>query len=227
MATGASNTGAIKAVIFDMDGTLVDSERVSVAAWADAGRQMGIDFPPELIHSFIGRHVTSINAQLAEVLGSEELAAEARRVHTELFDTRCVTELELKPGARESIDALRRVGLAVGLATSTQRHRALERLERFGLEDAFDSITCGNEVENSKPAPDIFLEAARRMDADPARCAVVEDSFNGVRAGHAAGMQVFMVPDIVQPIEEITVLCAAVLDSLHELADAVVAAPKA
>lgn len=212
---------AITAVIYDMDGTLVDSERISQLTWEQTAEQMGAEIPQSLYRSFLGRNIASVTEMLVARLGAEELAQEALRVHAELFDKMCVTELELKPGARESIAGLREAGLAVGLATSTHRQRALPRLERFGLQDAFDSITCGNEVSHSKPEPDIFLLAAERMGADPSTCAVVEDSTNGVLAGHAAGMRVFMVPDIVQPSDEIAALCIAVLPSLHELTAAV------
>lgn len=214
---------AIEAVIFDMDGTLVDSERLAVRAWFDAGARLGADLTPDVVHSFIGRNRVSVSELLAGFLHDEDLTQELLRTHMSCFDELCTTELALKTGARESIEALRAAGIAVGLATSTHRERAMPRLERFGLQDAFASITCGNDVERSKPAPDIFLKAAERMGFDPAVCAVVEDSFNGVCAGAAAGMHVFMVPDIVQPVDEIASRCDAVLDTLLDLPAAVAA----
>ena len=212
----------LEAVIFDMDGTLVDSESVSQKAWKRAARDLGIELPGELIHSFIGRTAPSVHAFLAERLGgSVDAANEAIRLHNVHFDELSQTDLTLMPGAREALDQLQAAGFPLALATSTYREKALMRLERFGLGDAFATITCGDDVENGKPAPDIFLLAAERMGVDPARCAVIEDSHNGVRSGHAAGAQVFMVPDMVPPTSEIEGMCAAVLESLHELPGAI------
>ena len=212
----------IKAVIYDMDGTLMDSERVSIASWHETNRRLGISIPDDVLNSLIGRNAVSCRKIICDYLdGDEQLAGRAFQVHADLFDELCLTELELKPGARESIDALRAAGCHVALATSTARVRAVARLDRFGLVDAFEAITCGDEVERSKPAPDIFLTAAERLHVEPEFCAVVEDSFNGVRAGHAAGMHVFMVPDVLQPTREVAALCDEVLPTLCELPAAI------
>lgn len=213
----------VTTVIYDMDGTLVDSERLSLIAWKRSIEEFGSPFPTSVVETFIGRNRADILAIVAEQTGSEELALKIYDRHIDFFVDLCETDLELKPGAVESLNALREAGLRVGLATSAGRDRVGGRLGRFGLEDGFDAITCGDEVSHSKPEPDIFLEAARRLGAEPAACVVVEDSFNGVRAGRAAGMHVFMVPDILQPTEEIAGLCDAVLPSLNELPAAVAA----
>lgn len=212
----------IEAVIFDMDGTLVDSESVSVRAWRLTAQHMGIDLPKSLTDSFIGRNATScFELMVAHVQGDEDLANRIFEQHRVDFEELTSQHLELMDGAREALAALKEMGLPLGVATSTHRDRAIPRLERFGLENEFASITCGDEVSRSKPEPDIFLAAAASLGVAPERCAVIEDSFNGVRAGHAAGSFVFMVPDLVKPTEEITALCTAVLGSLHELPDAI------
>lgn len=213
---------AIEAVIFDMDGTLVDSERVSQEAWKCAAHDLGFDVPDALVRSFIGRTAPSVHALMAEHLdGDEALAEECFRLHLVHFDRICETDLALMPGAREALEGLRAAGYPLALATSTYRAKAIPRLDRFGLRGMFESITTGDEIENGKPAPDIFLLAAERMGVDPARCAVIEDSHNGVRSGHAAGAQVFMVPDMVPSTDEIEGMCVEVLESLHELPAAI------
>lgn len=217
----------ISAVIFDMDGTLVDSESVSRRAWAMAASDYGFEIPDALAHSFIGRNASSVHALLVDHLGggaaTEETVDKAFLARHGYFDELAAKELKLMKGAREALEALADMGLPLALATSTARAKAISRLGMFGLEDAFTSMTCGDEIENSKPAPDIFLLAAERMGVEPACCAVIEDSHNGVRAGHAAGMQVFMIPDLVAPTEEIEGMCTAVLDSLYELPAAIAA----
>lgn len=212
----------IQAVLFDMDGTLVDSERVGQKAWAATADEMGIEIPTDLVRSFIGRNSQSCRAMLAEHLnGDVDLANRVFDLHVELFLKFIETDLELKTGAIEALEALRAAGYPLALATSTSRVRALPRLERFDMLKYFDAVTCGDEIANGKPAPDIFIESAKRLGFDATACAVIEDSHNGVRSGHAAGAQVFMIPDLVAPTLEIEAMCAAVLGSLHELPAAI------
>lgn len=211
----------IKAVIFDMDGTLVDSERVSQRAWAMAAERLGVDLDPAHFRTIIGQTRESVIAHIGESVGSVEVSLKLYDMHNEIFDEICGDELTVKPGAHECIAALREAGYAIGLATSTLRSRAMVRLGMFNLQDAFDRITCGEEVEHGKPEPDIFLLAAERLGAAPGECVVVEDSSNGVRAGHAAGAHVLMVPDLIEPTPEISDMCDAVLSSLHEVPAAV------
>lgn len=211
---------AINAVIFDMDGTLVDSEKVSMMAWQKTVEAMNLDFDQDLIHSFIGRNFESYRATIVERIGGNETYAdEILESHTKNFFDLVETELELKPGAVECLTALKKMGLPLAVATSTPRKWAEPRLDRFNLRGKFLTVTCGDEVKASKPAPDIFLEAAKSINADPASCAVIEDSLNGVRSGYAAGMQVFMVPDVIAPTGEIAGMCTAVLHSLNDLPD--------
>lgn len=215
----------IEAVIFDMDGTLVDSESVSRRAWDRAARDCGFEISEELSRSFIGRNAFSVRALLVEYLGGGEGAGavvdRAFALRHEYFEELSANELKLMDGAREALEELAAKGVPMALATSTMRDRAIPRLEKFGIDGFFASITCGEDVEHGKPAPDIFLLAAERMGAEPACCAVIEDSHNGVRAGHAAGAQVIMVPDLVPPTREIEGMCVKVLDSLCELPEVI------
>lgn len=212
----------IEAVIFDMDGTLVDSEMVSDKAWRKTGEVMGLDIPESLIRSLIGLNATLGKQVVAEHFGGDaQLAERAFDKHMDLFLEIAETSLEMMPHARECLEELQAAGYPMALATSTHRLRAVPRLDRFGLGGFFATLTCGNEVDRSKPAPDIFLATAKSLGVAPERCAVVEDSFNGVRAGHAAGMHTFMIPDQVEPTAEIAALCTAVLPSLAELPAAI------
>ena len=215
---------AIKAVIFDMDGTLVDSETVSAAAWHRTARSNDIEIPDSLIRQFIGRNYVSCRSMLIDHVGGVESFADELLVqHLQDFFDIAETNLELMDGARECLAALHEMGLPLALATSTRRDWALPRLQRFNMQGDFVTITCGDDVKKSKPEPDIFLAAAKSIDVDPTECAVIEDSHNGVRSGYAAGAQVFMIPDIIAPTQEIEDMCTAVLKSLHELPAAIAA----
>lgn len=211
----------IKAVLFDLDGTIVDSEPLSVAAWATIGDAMGFHLEHDFIMTFVGRSPEAIAQLLVERVGSIERAREAFALHQRTKMEIAERELTLKPHAKETLEALTSHGYSLGLATSSERSAAERELDRFGLLPYFTATTCGDEAPRSKPNPDIYLETARKLGVDPAECAVVEDSPNGVRAGHAADMAVFMIPDLIPATPEISGLCAATLDDLSQLLGAI------
>ena len=194
------------AVLFDMDGVIFDSERALRAVWLELAAEQGLGDMERVYARCLGvtREVTG--SILREEYG-EDFPWEAFREET--------GRLPLKPGAREILRALGERGAPLALASSTQRALVLRELEEAGLLPFFDAVVCGDEVRRSKPEPEIFLTAAARLGAEPGRCFVIEDSFNGVRAGHAAGMRVLMVPDLLPPSDEIRRLAEAVLPDLY------------
>lgn len=216
MCTANAQAVGARAVIFDMDGTLVDTERVSQAAWRRAARDFGIQIPKDILHAFVGCSIPDAMRMIDDEFGDPEFTVRLFDRRHEIFDATWEDELELKAGAREAIDAARDRGLAVALATSSVRERAVTSMERFGLMDLFDTAVFDEDIERHKPAPDVYLVTAARLDVDPSRCIAVEDSFNGVRAASAAGMGVVMVPDFNEPTPEIRELCSSVLPTLQE-----------
>lgn len=206
----------MQAVIFDMDGTLIDTERVSQASWRRAARDFGIEIPDRILHSFVGCSIPSAMKMVDDEFGDPAFTECLFNRRHEIFDATWEDELELKPGAAEAITAARDRGLAVALATSSVRDRAVISMERFGLMELFDAAVFDEDIEHHKPAPDVYLVAAEHLGVEPVRCIAVEDSFNGVRAGAAAGTHVIMVPDYNEPTNDIRALCSAVLPSLLE-----------
>lgn len=200
----------ITAVLFDMDGTLFDTERVNHDAWVAVG------LPEGLYWHCIGRDRTEILSLMKDRLHQEPEPLYTR-YHEEAARHLKETGIPPRPGLHQMLDALQKQEYRMAVVTSSYESRAKDILNGSGTVPYFQSLVTGDQITHGKPAPDIFLEAARRLDCTQDQCMVVEDSFNGVRSGHAAGMYTVMVPDLMQPNVEIRVLADAVLPSLREV----------
>ncbi len=201
----------IRAVIFDMDGTLYDSEKIYGYGWMQAG------LSKEQYYQLIGRSRVNID-QLLRDWGYDVEAM--RKVRSEAVEAKLQENgVELKPGARECLAWLRQKGIPAVIATSSAKEVADRYLAMTGMGEYFDFVISGNTLERGKPFPDIFLEAAKQLGQAPQDCLVVEDSFNGVRAGRNAGMYTVMIPDLIPANEEMEHLADAVLPSLLQLPD--------
>ena len=204
-------------VIFDMDGVIFDSERAYIGLYKELAPRYGLtDF--DAVHRACMDSIGVTRAKTKEIffsyVGFEfDYDAYREEVQVELNKR----EFELKPGVYELFDRLKDIDARVALASSTRWVNVSKMLDTAGLTKYFDAIVCGDMVSHSKPHPEIFLTAAERLCADPAECYVIEDSYNGIRAAHAAGTHPIMVPDILQPDEEIRGLAEAVLPSLFDV----------
>jgi HAD superfamily hydrolase (TIGR01509 family) len=208
--------GPVEAVIFDMDGLLLDSEAVYIVAMQQAARAMGRDVPIELCHAMAGvpsyERYRMVQAHCGTGLDIDELhghfGANIRRLLAE--------SLPLKPGVIEMLDFLDEAGLPRAVASSARRATIENHLGKAGLLARLTTFAGRDDVERPKPHPDVYLEAARRLGVAPGRCVAFEDSSVGVMAAHAAGTIAFMVPDILEPTPEARACCRAVLPDLHK-----------
>jgi len=209
----------LSAVILDLDGLMLDTEPIARQAWQRAASERGYIIDDSLYNRIIGRTPRDTKRLLVDALGDRFPYREARLSQQEYFEQAIEKgKLESKPGLHKLLQAIDDLKLRNAIATSSHRASALRKLSAAGLQNTFETIVCGEEVANGKPAPDIFLEAARRLGCPPDRCVVLEDSTPGARAAHAAGMKVIVVPDLKQPSEETWTLAWQVLPSMDAAA---------
>jgi len=207
----------ITAVVFDMDGTLHDTEVVYHAALKRAVEAVGFAVSDAFCHSLIGIPSLESAEMLRAHLGPAFPFADCARHYGAFRDQCLAAAIPVKTGALEILDTLRIHGLGAAVATSARRHAAELHLGRSGLRAHFSIVVTRDDVARGKPHPDLFLRAAELLGVPPSECLAVEDSFNGIRAAHAAGMMPVMVPDLLTPTEEIRAMCAGIAVDLHEV----------
>jgi len=205
----------VEAVLFDMDGLLIDSEAVYIEAYHAAAQTFGVEMSMALCHAMIGVPRMECEAMIQEHFGPEFRVDHFQLAFREHAERLMAEEVPVKPGARELLAWLAGRGLPLGVATSSRPTTVERHLGRAGLLDHFQAITTRYDVERPKPHPDVYLEAARRLGAAPERCIAFEDSNIGLAAAHAAGTMAIMVPDILQPSAEVRAKCLTVVPDLH------------
>lgn len=194
----------IQAVIFDMDGVLFDSERITRIQWKIAADEYHISDVETAVKDCTGRSVDDTCVYLKKKYGDDFPAREFRQRCSILFHTYVdKAGLPLMPYAKEILQYLKEKGYRLALASSTRTVTVTKELKEAGMYDYFETVTCGDMVQHSKPAPDIYLMACDSLHLSPSVCAAVEDSPNGIRSAYAAGMKCIMVPDQIQPDDEI------------------------
>ncbi len=204
--------------IFDMDGVIFDTEHLYLACCIPAAEKLGLDNMEEVAHQHIG--VTAeeteriLRAHYGEDAPLEEFHQETKRIFQEHY---AKAGLPLKEGALELLEYLNAKGARIAIASSTRVDIVKKELQDAKLYDLFDVIIGGDMVEHSKPWPDVFLRAAQELGVDIEDCYIIEDSFNGVRAARRAGGTVLMVPDLLEPTEEIRALADREFESLLEV----------
>ena len=207
----------VKAVVFDMDGLLFDSERVYRDAMYATAAEMGFELPDHLFRRLIGVPWAGNVTMLVEHYGQGFNHEAFRKEATRRFHVVADAEICLKTGVIEILDELDVLGLPRAVATSSLHQTVQHHLGQHDLLGRFHALVAQGDYARGKPAPDPFLTAAERLGVAPEDCLALEDSHNGVRAAHAAGMMTIMVPDLLDPTEEMQSLCVRIARDLHEV----------
>ena len=204
---------SFQAVIFDMDGLLMDSERVGLDVMHECGLLQGYDIPLDMVRETIGSNKQSSSDfyhQFFPDLDTERLFSDFKNAMCDLAKQ---GKIPLKAGARELLDAVKARRVPMAVASSSGESTIRVYLESDGILSYFDQIVTGSGLP-SKPAPDVFLKTAGTLHVPPEKCLVLEDSIHGVQAGRAAGMTVYMIPDMIPFTEDLKPYCDRVLPDL-------------
>ncbi|MCL2602457.1 MAG: HAD family phosphatase [Treponema sp.] len=206
------------AAIFDMDGLMLDTERLMIPLWQKAAAPLGWTIPLETSRRLIGLNGASMRALFATEFGEDFPYNEIVKEVIRMGDEQLETGIAHKQGLVTLLDHLSALGIPLAVATSTRRERALWKLQLAGILDRFEVIICGDEITNGKPAPDIFLLAAERLGKVPSECVGFEDSPAGLQGLHAAGIRSVFVKDTVEPSPEILATVWRICTDLGEAA---------
>ena len=208
----------IKAVIFDVDGTLTDTEKYYFEAWPKALEHFGYKAEPETVLRMRSLGRPFAVERFKEWFG-EDFDYFTVREYRRVLVQKLVEEhgIPLKPGVHEILMWLKEQGIVTAIATANDRERTAGYLKKIGLEGCFDKVFCADMVQFGKPAPDIYAYACKGLSLDPSLCMAVEDSPNGVKSAYAAGCKVVMVPDLTGPDEEIRPMLYACVEGLADI----------
>jgi HAD superfamily hydrolase (TIGR01509 family) len=208
----------IKAAVFDMDGLMFDTERVGRDAWIEVGKRLGFTDLEETNRRCLGCNEARCREIFNEIYGGrltlDEVLAASRPISNKYYAEH---GMPCKEGLQELLDYLKAHRIKIAMATSSNRSSAERNLGMAGLREYFDALICGDMIHKSKPDPDIYLTAAATLGVAPADCIGLEDSRNGIKSVHAAGMHGLLIPDLIPADEEMTAHAEAVLPTLRDV----------
>ena len=210
----------IKGAIFDMDGLMLDTERLLMKFWIAAAREYGFDMKEENVLGIRSLAAKFAAPKLQSELGKDFDYYKVKKKRIELMNA-YVREhgVDKKPGLDKLLDHLKINGFKIAVATATDMERTKMYLTSVGVWDYFDAVVCGPMVENGKPEPDIYLKASECLGLKPQECIALEDSPNGIKSAHSAGCYPIMIPDLSQPDAETSALLYRKFDRLDEVID--------
>ncbi len=206
----------VNTVIFDMDGLMFNTERMTRGLWDEIGSEMGYTHVSAIMPETMGVRLEDSEKIFARRFGPEFPYREFTAEYRKRFDRKIETEgVPVKDGLLELLEYLKQENYVCAVASSTSRSKVLHYFEKAGVTDFFRKIICGDMVEKTKPDPQIYLTAAHEIGEAPENCMVLEDSPNGCTAAYRAGMKTVMVPDLVQPDAELRKILFACIPSLR------------
>lgn len=208
----------MKAVVFDMDGILFDTEKLCMDSWVAIADESNLPDMEIIFPKCIGLNANDSKQVVLSAYGQDFAYEEFRqRASVWFWDYIDKNGLPIKPGVKELLAWLKEAGWKIGLASSTRRSSVMAHLEQAGIIDYFETIITGDMVEHSKPQPDIYLIACKELQVEPGEAYAIEDSPNGIRSAHAAGMTPLMVPDMIAPDAEMEKLSSQIFHSLLDV----------
>ena len=207
-----------KAVIFDMDGVILDSETLVFSCWEEIADKYNIPDITLACTECLGMNSVITKSKFLERYGADFPYDEYKGEMSARFHKKALMGvLKLKPGVIELLEYLKQEGFLIGLATSSRREYAARELKHLEVLKYFDVLIYGDMVKKSKPEPEIYLTAAKELGVKPEECYAVEDSYHGVHAGYRAKMDVIMVPDKLPPNEEMKRIAKIIVGDLNEM----------
>lgn len=209
----------IKAVIFDMDGLIFDSERLYAKANVKTAKTLGLDKDEAYFYQFVGIGAQDMAERMKKAFDDDLVDEFFRLGEEDAHELLLHGEVPTQPGLHELLDYLDDAGIEKVIASSSEVHMIDVMTKNAGIRDRFSAIHGGDQVEQTKPAPDIFELAWSNLGVSKEETLVLEDSINGVLAAHAAGIPVIMVPDTVEPTDEVRDKALAVVNNLSEVAN--------
>ncbi len=208
----------IRTVVFDMDGVIFDSERGCLNIWKELAEENGLKDMENVFRKCIGTTAVLTHEILKQNYGEDFDVEKFQKIASARFHERFDNgRLPTLPYVEEILRFLKGAGYKIGLASSTREATVRQQLTDASLIDYFDNITCGDMLKVSKPAPDIYLLACRNLNTEPCMAYAIEDSYNGIRSAHAAGMHPIMVPDLIPADDEMIRLSYAIFDNLGDV----------
>lgn len=209
----------MQGAIFDMDGVLFDTERLYQENWRAVAKERGITLPPEFTYAVSGASKANVDAAVKKFYRTDEPESVIAEVYGRM-QLRQESPLPIKPGVVAFLSFLKERHVKVAVASSTYQTQVEKNLERNGLREYFEIVIGGDSVTHAKPDPEIFFLAAERLSLPPERCFVFEDSYNGIRAAHAASCKAVMVIDLMQPDEEVKGLASYIFPDMESAEEA-------
>lgn len=204
-----------RGAIFDMDGLLFDTERIFQQTWNEIAKEKNLYLSEEFASAISGTN----GSYMCSVIEKYYKVSDGRKIRDDCME-RVQKKLEVyvpkKVGVDEILQYFKKHSVHLAVASSSSKKQIENNLKRAGVRSYFEAIVSGTEVENGKPAPDIFLLAAEKIGCRPEECYVFEDSLNGIRAGYAAGCKAVMIPDLIAPTEEMYKLSSGIYETLVE-----------